>query len=116
MSVKFILNLIIILLTGLFITAPVYADTFAPALVSEEGFGPSSLLLIVPVTALLGLIVLGFLQSGKKPYKKNMHVDIEEQALTRIHNKQSNHSREFKFDNKRMQNYLAKPVAKKEYT
>lgn len=116
MSVKFVLNFIIILLTGLFITAPVYADTFAPAIVSEEGFGPSSLLLIVPVTALLGLIVLGFIQSGKKSSRKNMHVDIEEHVSTRIHNKQSSHNREFNFDNKDMQSYLAKPVAKKEYT
>lgn len=95
---------------------PSLAAEYGPVVVDEEGFGPSSLLLIVPVSALLGLIVFGFMQSGKKNYKKITYVEIEEDALRKTHKKRDRVDRELELCNQRMKSYLAKPVAEKRYT
>lgn len=95
---------------------PALAGDYGPVMVDEEGFGPSSLLLIIPLSALLGLIVFGFMQSGKKNYKKVTYVEIEENALRRTHKKRDRIDRELELCNQRMQSYLAKPVADKKYT
>lgn len=113
MKTKPTLTLIVILfISFMCLGGQCYANEYGPIVVDEEGFGPSSLLLIIPAAALFGLILFGFMQSGKKSYKQVRQVEIEE-ALRRTHKKRDRIDHELELCNKRMQSYLAKPVERR---
>jgi len=116
MKTKPFLTLIVVLfLTLMCFGGECYAKEYGPLVVDEEGFGPSSLLLIVPAAALFGLIIFGFMQSGKQSYKQVRHTDLEEEALKMSYTKKDRLDRELQMVNRKMESYLAKPAKKKQF-
>jgi len=113
MKTKSFLTLIVVLfLSFMLFGGECYANEYGPIVVDEEGFGPSSLLLIIPAAALFGLILFGFMQSGKQSYKPIRNIDLEEDALKMSYARKDRLDRELQLVNRKMESYLAKPARK----